>query len=140
LDDDSSEESSEESGSGESAKPNVVYFIADDLGYADVGYMDSDVLTPNIDALAADGTILKEAYANPVCTPSRSALMTGIYAYKTKVQHLVITDQQKACVPTDLKFLPERFLKKLPVISEDERSLRKTQEAINKRSSFAELE
>lgn len=43
-------------------------------------------------------------------------------------------------VALGVKFLPERFLKKLPVISEDERSLRKTQEAINKRSSFAELE
>jgi len=74
-------------------KPNVVYFIADDLGWADVGYMDSDVITPNIDALAAEGTILKEAYANPVCTPSRSAFMTGIYGYKSKVQHLVITDE-----------------------------------------------
>ena len=38
-------------------------------GYKDIGYEDPEVLTPNLDALAADGVILKEAYANSMCTP-----------------------------------------------------------------------
>jgi arylsulfatase A-like enzyme len=59
--------------------PNVVLFVADDLGWRDVGFMGSAFYeTPNIDGLAASGTVFNQAYsAHPVCSPTRTALMTG---------------------------------------------------------------
>jgi arylsulfatase A-like enzyme len=59
--------------------PNVVLIVADDLGYADVGYQGAPAdWTPNIDALASQGTVFSDAYAAaPICAPSRAALMTG---------------------------------------------------------------
>jgi arylsulfatase A-like enzyme/dienelactone hydrolase len=71
-------------------KPNIVYFLADDLGYADVGFMGSkDVRTPNIDRLAREGVILNSFYLQPVCSPTRSCLMTGRYVIRTGVYNVV---------------------------------------------------
>ncbi|MEP7364392.1 MAG: arylsulfatase [Acidobacteriota bacterium] len=59
--------------------PNVVFILADDLGYADVGcYGQKDILTPSVDSLARDGMRFTQAYAgSTVCAPSRCCLMTG---------------------------------------------------------------
>ena len=67
-------------------KPNVVIILADDLGWGDVGAMDADsaMETPNIDRIAADGMRFTDAHsAAAVCTPSRYALMTGSYMWRT---------------------------------------------------------
>lgn len=63
------------------ARPNVVVFLADDMGWGDIGCFGSqDIVTPNIDRLAAEGVKLTGCYANgPVCTPTRCGLMTGRY-------------------------------------------------------------
>jgi arylsulfatase A-like enzyme len=60
---------------------NVVVIVADDLGYADVGFHGSaEIRTPNLDAIAAAGVILSQAYVtSSVCSPSRAGLMTGRY-------------------------------------------------------------
>ena len=60
-------------------KPNVIVILFDDLGTHDLGFMGAaDLKTPNIDRLAAGGTVLNNWYSNaPVCAPARSALMTG---------------------------------------------------------------
>lgn len=62
-------------------KPNVVLFLADDMGWADIGcYGAKDIATPNIDRLAREGVKLTDCYSNgPVCTPTRCGLMTGRY-------------------------------------------------------------
>ncbi|MCB1693314.1 MAG: sulfatase-like hydrolase/transferase, partial [Pseudomonadales bacterium] len=62
-------------------KPNIVFILADDLGYGDTGVYGSTVIrTPHIDALAADGVRMTEGYvSHPVCSPSRAGLMTGQY-------------------------------------------------------------
>lgn len=62
-------------------KPNIVYILADDLGYGDLGcYGQKDILTPNIDRLAAEGMRFTQHYAgSTVCAPSRCALMTGLH-------------------------------------------------------------
>ncbi len=72
------------------AKPNIVYFLIDDLGYADCGFNGGkDIRTPNIDKLAKEGAVLKSYYVQPVCSPTRSALMTGRYAIHTGVYNVV---------------------------------------------------
>lgn len=58
-------------------KPNVLYILADDLGWGDVSYHGSVIKTPNIDRLARDGVELDHHYVSPVCTPTRTSLMTG---------------------------------------------------------------
>lgn len=62
-------------------QPNIVYILADDLGYGDVGaFGQKKIETPNIDALAREGMIFTQHYALPVCAPSRYSLMTGIHS------------------------------------------------------------
>src|SRR5215472_8805325 len=68
-------------------RPNIVFILADDLGYADVScYGRRDFVTPNIDRIAAQGTRFTQAYANsPVCTASRVAIITGRYQLRLPV-------------------------------------------------------
>ena len=61
------------------SKPNIVVILADDLGWADIGYHDSDVLTPNLDKLVTQSVRLERHYVMPTCTPTRVGLMTGRY-------------------------------------------------------------
>jgi arylsulfatase A-like enzyme len=70
-----------------SGAPNVVFMMADDLGYADVScYGRPDISTPNIDSLAAKGTRFLQAYANSaVCSATRTALITGRYQYRLPI-------------------------------------------------------
>ena len=59
-------------------KPNIVFILADDLGYKDLGcYGNPFIETPELDQMAKDGMLFTEAYAHPACSPSRAALMTG---------------------------------------------------------------
>lgn len=69
-------------------KPNILIFLSDDLNQQDIGcYGNPDVRTPNIDRLAADGMRFNRAYAaSPICTPSRSAMFTGLYPYRNGSQ------------------------------------------------------
>ena len=71
-------------------RPNIVFFLIDDLGYADCGFNGGKVIkTPNIDRLAAEGAVLEHHYVQPVCSPTRAALMTGRYATRTGVYTIV---------------------------------------------------
>lgn len=63
--------------------PNIIFIFADDLGNADVGYMGSEILTPNIDTLAHAGVILNQHYVLPQCSPSRAAFVSGRYPIHT---------------------------------------------------------
>jgi arylsulfatase A-like enzyme len=72
---------------GASTPPNVVFIMADDLGYADVScYGRPDISTPNIDSLASNGVRFLQAYANSaVCSATRTALITGRYQYRLPI-------------------------------------------------------
>jgi arylsulfatase A-like enzyme len=68
-------------------KPNIVYILADDIGYGDLGcYGQKKIETPNIDALAKKGMLFTQHYAMPVCAPSRYSLMTGINSGKAFIR------------------------------------------------------
>lgn len=88
------------------AHPNIVIILADDMGWRDVGYHGSEIKTPNIDALAAKGVTLDRYYAQPTCSPTRSALMTG-----HSPMRLGVVQPLSKLVPTGLplseKLLPQ---------------------------------
>lgn len=88
-------------------KPNIVYIMADDLGWKDVGYHGSDIKTPNIDHLAKTGVQLEEFYAQQLCTPTRAALLTGRYPFRYGLQTLVIPSAGQYGLPTDEWLLPQ---------------------------------
>ncbi|MDR0871205.1 MAG: arylsulfatase [Planctomycetaceae bacterium] len=76
-------------------KPNIVIFLADDLGWADVGWhagsaTTGKIKTPNLDKLAASGLKLEQFYVQPVCSPTRASLMTGRYTIRYGLQTGVI--------------------------------------------------
>ena len=58
-------------------RPNILFILADDLGYSDLGIFGSEIPTPNLDMLATEGMLLTDFYANMTCSPTRSMLMSG---------------------------------------------------------------
>ena len=71
-------------------KPNIILIVADDMGYSDAGFNGgTEIKTPMLDDLARGGAILKSFYVQPVCSPTRAALMTGRYPSNTGVYSVV---------------------------------------------------
>jgi arylsulfatase A-like enzyme len=71
-------------------RPNVVFLLVDDLGWGDCGFSGgTEIKTPHIDALAKAGAVLEAHYVQPVCSPTRSCLMTGRYPTRTGVYGIV---------------------------------------------------
>ncbi|XP_012938399.2 arylsulfatase B-like [Aplysia californica] len=60
-------------------QPNIVFILADDYGFNDIGYHGSQISTPNLDQLASDGVKLENYYVQPICSPTRGQLMSGRY-------------------------------------------------------------
>lgn len=90
-----------------SAAPNIVLFLADDLGWADVGFHNSEIRTPHIDSLAERGATLDQFYVQPTCTPTRIALMTGRYPFRCGGHIRVLRAHHKHGAAPDDRFLSE---------------------------------
>ena len=74
-------------GAAEPSRPNVVYFLVDDMGREDCGFMGGkEIRTPNIDKLADAGSKLDSFYVQPLCSPTRAALLTGRYPMRHGLQ------------------------------------------------------
>jgi len=74
-------------------KPNIVYILCDDLGYGDVRCLNAEgkIATPRMDALAREGMVFKDAHSgSAVCTPTRYGIMTGRYAWRSRLQSGVL--------------------------------------------------
>ncbi len=89
------------------AQPNIVYIVADDMGWADAGFRGSDIATPNLDMLAKGGAVLEQFYTQPMCTPTRAALMTGRYPMRYGLQTGVIPGAGTYAIPMDEYLLPQ---------------------------------
>jgi arylsulfatase A-like enzyme len=87
---------------GSSPRPNIIFILADDLGYGDLGcYGQHRILTPNIDRLADEGLRFTQAYAgSTVCAPSRCTLMTGLHTGHAQVRGNGFEDQGMQPGPT----------------------------------------
>jgi len=88
-------------------RPNILYIVADDLGYNDLGFRGSEISTPSIDKLANDGVRLDQFYVQPMCTPTRAALMTGRYPLRYGLQTLVIPSGMTYGLSTEERLLPQ---------------------------------
>ncbi len=90
-------------------RPNVVIFVADDLGWADVGFRGGPIDTPSLDRLAREGTDLHRFYTTPICSPTRAALMTGRDPMRLGVAYAVIMPWSNVGIHPDEHFMPESF-------------------------------
>lgn len=70
------------------SKPNVILILVDDMGFADLGIMGSEIRTPNIDKLAREGLLLSSMYNCARCCPTRAALLTGLYPHNAGIGHM----------------------------------------------------
>lgn len=71
-------------------KPNIIFILADDMGYGDIGPFGSTInRTPNLDRMAKEGMKLTSFYAAPVCTPSRAQFLTGCYAKRVSLPQVI---------------------------------------------------
>lgn len=87
--------------------PNIVFIVADDLGRADCGFMGGkEIQTPNLDKLASEGAILDAHYVQPVCSPTRAAIMTGRYPMRHGLQVGVVRPWAQYGLPLDEDTLP----------------------------------
>ena len=69
-------------------RPNVIVILVDDMGFSDLGCYGSEIPTPNLDKLAAEGLRFTQFYNTARCSPSRAALMTGLYPHHAGMGHL----------------------------------------------------
>src|SRR5947208_654912 len=88
-------------------KPNIVILLADDLGWEDVSYHKGEIKTPNLDKLANAGAKLEQFYVQPVCSPTRAALMTGRYPMRHGLQAGVVRPWAQYGLPLDERTLPQ---------------------------------
>jgi arylsulfatase A-like enzyme len=88
-------------------RPHIVFFLSDDQGYADVGFHGGQIRTPNIDKLAAAGVRLESFHVQPVCSPTRAALLTGRYPARYGLQVGVIRPWAQYGLPLDERTLPQ---------------------------------
>ena len=72
--------------------PNIIFVLVDDVGFADIGCFGGEILTPNLDRLAAEGVRFTNFHVNPMCSPTRASLLTGVNAHATGIGHVAQDD------------------------------------------------
>jgi len=85
----------------ETSLPNIVYILADDMGYGDIGFLnqDSKIPTPHMNQLAAEGMIFTDAHSpSAVCTPTRYGILTGRYCFRTRLQSGVLVGHSPSLI------------------------------------------
>src|SRR6267142_5079792 len=71
-----------------SKRPNIIIILSDDMGYSDLGCYGSEIRTPNLDKLAAEGVRFTQFYNNARCCPTRASLLTGLYPHEAGIGHM----------------------------------------------------
>ncbi|MDE3253799.1 MAG: arylsulfatase, partial [Bacteroidota bacterium] len=97
------------------ARPNIIYIMADDMGYSDIGCYGGEVHTPNLDQLAANGIKLRSFYNNARCCPTRASLLTGEYPHTVGMGNMVTGANANVTPGPYQGYLDNRY----PTIAED---------------------
>jgi arylsulfatase len=90
-------------------RPNILLIVADDLGYADLGVYGSDIRTPNIDALAAEGILFTQFHTSPLCAPTRAMLLSGNNNHVAGVGRMGASGPMQVYVPGYETHLSDRI-------------------------------
>jgi len=90
-------------------KPNIIFILADDMGYSDMSWQGSPIQTPNLDRLAREGMFLSRNYVQPQCTPTRIAFLTGNYPYRYGLHEHVIGPFSMNGIPAGDKTIAEKM-------------------------------
>jgi len=69
-------------------RPNIIVILVDDMGYSDLGFMGSEIKTPNLDRMALNGQVYTSMYNCGRCCPTRASLLTGLYPHNAGVGHM----------------------------------------------------
>jgi arylsulfatase A-like enzyme len=88
-------------------KPNIIFILADDLGYNEISRNGTDFYTPAIDQLAREGVYFNYAYNNAICSPTRASFITGEHAYRNSLSVDVIRPWENRFVPTSKKLISQ---------------------------------
>ncbi len=88
-------------------EPNIVILLADDLGWADVGYHGGKIDTPNVDRFAREGLRLENFHVAPLCSPTRVGLLTGRWPIRYGMGEGVITPWRRHGLPTTERTLAD---------------------------------
>ncbi|CAH3145273.1 unnamed protein product [Porites evermanni] len=88
---------------------HILLIVVDDLGWSDVGFHNPQINTPNLDHLASEGVILDNYYVQPICTPTRAALLTGLYPIHTGMQKGVLHQKQPYGLPLRFTTLSQKL-------------------------------
>ncbi|MEQ8363906.1 MAG: sulfatase-like hydrolase/transferase, partial [Cyclobacteriaceae bacterium] len=85
------------------SKPNIIFILADDLGYGDLGgYFGGEAKTPNINRMAREGMLFTDFHSNgPMCSPTRAALLTGRYPQRLGIESALPTDWEDEGIGSD---------------------------------------
>ncbi|MDG0966023.1 MAG: sulfatase-like hydrolase/transferase [SAR86 cluster bacterium] len=93
----------------EAKQPNVIIFLVDDLGWADISLRGAPIDTPAINSLFSEGLTFDRFYATPICSPTRAALMTGRDPLRLGISYSVVMPWMNNGVHPDEHFMPESF-------------------------------
>jgi len=96
-------------------KPNIIFILADDMGYSDIGCYGGEIHTPNIDQLADNGIKIRSFYNNARCCPTRATLLTGEYPHTVGMGYMVTLANAKYEAGSYQGFLDDKY----PTIAED---------------------
>ncbi len=94
---------------GATSKPNIIFILADDMGYSDMNWQGSPIQTPHLDMLAREGMFLSRNYVQPQCTPTRIAFLTGNYPYRYGLHEHVLGSFSMNGIPAGEKTVAEKM-------------------------------
>ena len=90
-------------------KPNIIFILADDMGYSDMSWQGSPIQTPNLDKLRQEGMFLERNYVQPQCSPTRVAFLTGNYPYRFGLHEHVLMGASPIGIPGSVKTIAEKL-------------------------------
>ena len=91
------------------SKPNIIFILADDMGYSDMSWQGSPIQTPNLDKLKTAGMFLERNYVQPQCSPSRVSFLTGNYPYRYGLHEHIVLSQSYTGIPVEEKTIAEKM-------------------------------